>query len=135
MKFKILCAFLAVSGAFCDEQRYHPRKTKEEVGEQREGLDPLITLDGFTEVWNKKGQDYLAERLNYNTNNGKAKNVIMFLGDGLSMVTTAATRMYMGGEEVELSYERFPHLGFVKTYCVDRQVADSACTGEGCGEG
>ncbi|KAG5667737.1 hypothetical protein PVAND_015707 [Polypedilum vanderplanki] len=128
MKIEIFCLILFFSNSFC-EFRFHPRKTKEEIETQRNGLDPLgITLDDFSEIWIKRSQDYINDRLNYQNNNGKAKNVIFFLGDGLSLTTTAATRMYLGGEEVELSYERFPHLGFVKTYCVDRQVADSACT-------
>jgi alkaline phosphatase len=51
---------------------------------------------------------------------GKAKNVIMFLGDGMSVATLAATRAYIGqsegkpGEEVELSFEKFPHTGISK---------------------
>jgi alkaline phosphatase len=130
MIFQLFSLFLLIPIAL-GGTGYHPRKTKEDVDQQRSGLDPLgITLDNFSEIWTKRSQEYIESRLKYQTNNGKAKNVIMFLGDGLSMVTTAATRMYLGGEEVELSYEQFPHLGFVKTYCVDRQVADSACTGE-----
>lgn len=42
----------------------------------------------------------------------------MFLGDGMSFPTIAATRMYMGGEEMELSFEKFPYTGFSKVfYC------------------
>jgi len=65
---------------------------------------------------------------------GRAKNVIMFLGDGLSVPTLAATRAYIGqsqgqpGEEFVLSFEEFPFTGVSKTYCVDSQVADSACS-------
>ncbi|KAJ9577042.1 hypothetical protein L9F63_006390, partial [Diploptera punctata] len=65
---------------------------------------------------------------------GKAKNVIMFLGDGMSLSTLAATRAYLGqmegrpGEETVLSFEEFPTVGLSKTYCIDSQVADSACS-------
>lgn len=38
----------------------------------------------------------------------------MFLGDGMSLQTVAATRMYMGGEELSLSFEKFPHFGLSK---------------------
>lgn len=44
----------------------------------------------------------------------KAKNLIIFLGDGLSIPTIAATRMYMGGEEKQLYFEKFPHTGLSK---------------------
>jgi len=52
----------------------------------------------------------------------------MFLGDGMSHPSIAATRVYLGGEELKLSFEEFPHTANSKTYCVDKQVADSACT-------
>lgn len=49
-----------------------------------------------------------------------AKNVILFLGDGMSIPTLAATRAYIGqkrnetGEEVYLSFERFPYTALSK---------------------
>ncbi|XP_049541190.1 membrane-bound alkaline phosphatase-like [Anopheles darlingi] len=67
-------------------------------------------------------------------NRNVAKNVIFFLGDGMSIPTLAASRMYLGqqqghtGEESQLSFEEFPDVGLVKTYCIDKQVADSACS-------
>ncbi|XP_026487995.2 membrane-bound alkaline phosphatase-like [Vanessa tameamea] len=65
---------------------------------------------------------------------GKARNVILFLGDGMSIPTLAAARTLFGqrnnqtGEEAQLSFEAFPTTGLAKTYCVNAQVADSACT-------
>jgi len=47
----------------------------------------------------------------------KAKNLIMFLGDGMSLSTVAAARILKGqlkgntGEEDSLSFEQFPHTG------------------------
>lgn len=44
----------------------------------------------------------------------------MFLGDGMSIPTLAATRVYIGqqnnqtGEEVELSFDKFPHTALSK---------------------
>ncbi|EEB11719.1 membrane-bound alkaline phosphatase precursor, putative [Pediculus humanus corporis] len=67
-------------------------------------------------------------------NTNEAKNVILFLGDGMSIPTITASRIYKGqlngksGEDDFLSFEEFPFLGLAKTYCVDSQVADSACT-------
>jgi alkaline phosphatase len=112
------------------EHRYHPKQTKKskEKADGHPGFDPLNNLEGFTEFWNIHGRDYVRKQVNAVPNTRKAKNIIMFLGDGMSPTTSAATRMYLGGEEVYLSYEKFPHLGMVKTYCVNVQVPDSACT-------
>ncbi|XP_059054706.1 membrane-bound alkaline phosphatase-like [Achroia grisella] len=58
----------------------------------------------------------------------------MFLGDGMSVPTLAAARTLLGqnqgrtGEESQLSFEDFPTVGLAKTYCVNHQIADSACT-------
>jgi len=65
---------------------------------------------------------------------GSAKNVILFLGDGMSLTTVAAARILDGqrkgrpGEENLLSWERFPHTAFSKTYNTDSQTPDSAGT-------
>ncbi|XP_058066266.1 alkaline phosphatase-like [Anopheles bellator] len=86
------------------------------------------------QYWNIGAQLKLKEHLLRRLNRNKAKNVIFFLGDGMSIPTLAASRMYLGqkqghtGEESQLSFEEFPDVGLVKTYCVDKQVADSACS-------
>ena len=65
---------------------------------------------------------------------GRAKNVIVFLGDGMSLTTVAAARILEGqrngsaGEENLLSWERFPYTAFSKTYNTDSQTPDSAGT-------
>ncbi|WP_132999282.1 alkaline phosphatase [Luteimonas arsenica] len=65
---------------------------------------------------------------------GRAKNVIVFLGDGMSLTTVAAARIFAGqrdggpGEENLLSWERFPATAFSKTYNTDAQTPDSAGT-------
>lgn len=63
-----------------------------------------------------------------------ARNVVLFLGDGMSMSTITAARILAGqqlggsGEEYSLSFERFPITGLAKTYNVDSQTPDSAGT-------
>lgn len=64
-------------------------------------------------------------------NENIAKNVIMFLGDGMSVPVLAATRVYMGGEKESLSFEKFPFVAMSKTYCVNAMIADSACSATG----
>lgn len=64
----------------------------------------------------------------------KAKNVILFIGDGMGISTITAARIFDGqskggnGEDNSLSFETFPNLALVKTYNLDSQVADSAGT-------
>ena len=64
----------------------------------------------------------------------RAKNVILFIGDGMGVSTITAARIYegqkkgMAGEENELSFEKFPHLAHSKTYQANQQVPDSAPT-------
>jgi alkaline phosphatase len=64
----------------------------------------------------------------------RAKNVILFVGDGMGVSTVTAARIYEGqkrgqpGEENLLSFERLPQTAMVKTYNTDAQVPDSAGT-------
>jgi alkaline phosphatase len=63
-----------------------------------------------------------------------AKNVIVFLGDGMSIPTIAAARILDGqrkggsGEENRLAFENFPATALSRTYETDFQTPDSAGT-------
>jgi alkaline phosphatase len=53
----------------------------------------------------------------------------------MSLPTITASRIFKGqlegspyGEEAELNFEKFPHVGLSKTFCIDSQVSDSACS-------
>src|SRR5690606_15967933 len=65
---------------------------------------------------------------------GTARNVIVFLGDGMGPTTVAAARILDGqrrglkGEEHLLAWEDFPYTAFSKTYNTDHQTPDSAGT-------
>ena len=66
------------------------------------------------------------------------QNFIVFskVGDGMSFATIAAGRILKGqkkgksGEETEMIFESFPNFGLSKTYNIDKQVPDSAGTGQ-----
>lgn len=64
----------------------------------------------------------------------RARNVILFIGDGMGPSTVTAARIFAGqqagldGEEYSLAFEKFPQLALVKTYNTDTQVPDSAGT-------
>jgi len=68
------------------------------------------------------------------TTRGAARNVILFVGDGMSLTTVTAARILEGqirgesGEENALSFDAMPFSGLSKTYNVDAQVPDSAGT-------
>ncbi|KAG5886731.1 hypothetical protein JTB14_027153 [Gonioctena quinquepunctata] len=122
----------------CVQVITHPTKSTEDDGD--DDILPFVnkkvnnrTKDEMDEettqkFWNEQAEIAVRERLLRKINQNTAKNVILFLGDGMSIPTIAATRVYIGGEEKQLSFEKFPFTGFSKTYCVDHQTADSACS-------
>ncbi|MEL6955695.1 MAG: alkaline phosphatase [Pseudomonadota bacterium] len=65
---------------------------------------------------------------------GQAKNVILFVGDGMGISTITAGRIYAGqkrgvdGESYQLAMDTMPHVALSKTYAHDGQVSDSAST-------
>lgn len=65
---------------------------------------------------------------------GRARNVILFVGDGMSLTTVAAARILEGqrqgrpGEEQRLAWEDFPATALSRTYNTDAQTPDSAGT-------
>ncbi|XP_031549411.1 alkaline phosphatase-like [Actinia tenebrosa] len=84
--------------------------------------------------WFQSGVDLIKDNLRLRENRQTAKNVIMFLGDGMGPTTVTSARILEGqlrgetGEENALSWEKFPWSAFSKTYNTDQQVADSAGT-------
>ena len=80
------------------------------------------------------GEQALDEAQDLHANNRRAKNVILFVGDGMGISTMTASRILEGqlagesGEENELSFEELPYLALSKTYSANQQVPDSAPT-------
>ena len=64
----------------------------------------------------------------------RAKNIILFVGDGMGISTVTAARILDGqqkggyGEENVLSFEKFPYTALAKTYNTNQQTPDSAGT-------
>ncbi|MEX0297630.1 MAG: alkaline phosphatase [Kordiimonas sp.] len=89
---------------------------------------------GTTDSWLAEGSATIQAKLKQKPNKRRAKNVILFVGDGMGISTLTAGRIMEGqmaghsGEENLLSFEQFPYTALVKTYNVDAQVADSAGT-------
>lgn len=72
-------------------------------------------LERHRSYWTNDAQSRLRNQLQKNQlNKRKARNAILFIGDGMSIPTLAATRVYMGGEKEQLSFEQFPYTGLSK---------------------
>lgn len=93
--------------------RYHPA---DRAG--RAAAANLAETDpGF---WVNDAQAAITENIQRTVPKSKARNVVMFLGDGMSVPTVTAARILFGqlknatGEEAQMSFETFPSTGLVK---------------------
>lgn len=75
---------------------------------------PVPLNEKSREFWKNSGQEILRETLARKTNTNVAKNLIILVAAGMSIPTQTATRMYLGGEERVLSFEKFPYVGLSK---------------------
>ncbi len=85
-------------------------------------------------TWERDGLNAVRNASKLKFKRKKAKNIILFIGDGMSITTLTAARILEGqlrgesGEENSLSFERFPFMALSKTYSVNQQTSDSAPT-------
>ncbi|NXJ18485.1 PPBT protein, partial [Dicrurus megarhynchus] len=87
------------------------------------------------EYWRRQAQETLRNALRLqHLNQNVAKNLILFLGDGMGVSTVTAARILKGqlqhgqGEESLLEMDKFPFVALAKTYNTNAQVPDSAGT-------
>lgn len=86
------------------------------------------------EYWQETGRQAVKEAKQLKENRRPAKNVILFVGDGMGVSTVTAARILEGqlrgasGEENALAFEKLPYLALSKTYSVNQQTPDSAPT-------
>ncbi len=84
--------------------------------------------------WYALGQNDLKQTSKIKTINKRAKNVILFVGDGMGISTVTAARILEGqlaggdGEINRLSFEQFPDLAHSVTASANQQTSDSAPT-------
>lgn len=75
-----------------------------------------------------------AQRIDALPEGERARNVIIFIGDGMGIATVTAARIYAGqrqgvdGESNALTMDTFPQTAFSRTYGSDAQISDSAPT-------
>lgn len=86
------------------------------------------------DTWKSDGWKAIDQAKRQKVRKGKAKNVILFIGDGMGVSTLTAARIFEGqqrdesGEENRLSFETFPYSALSKTYSANQQTSDSAPT-------
>jgi alkaline phosphatase len=84
--------------------------------------------------WFAAGRQQVARSARHIAGQRPARNVILFVGDGMGVATVTAARILEGqrrgetGEENRLAFEELSHVALSKTYSVDSQVSDSAAT-------
>lgn len=85
-------------------------------------------------AWMEAGRKAVREAAAESVPPGPARDVILFLGDGMGMTTITAARILEGqrrgesGEENVLAWERFPYTALSKVYTTDEQTPESAGT-------
>ena len=85
-------------------------------------------------TWVKNGEAALKAAQEITPNNKSAKNVILFVGDGMGVSTITAARIFEGqqkgidGEGNQLAFEKLPYVALSKTYSANQQTPDSAPT-------
>ncbi|NJA07285.1 alkaline phosphatase [Methylococcaceae bacterium WWC4] len=88
------------------------------------------------DYWRQNGQHSIRVAEDLQPIDRHAKNVILFVGDGMGISTVTAARIFegqgkadnRGGEENLLSFEKAPYMALSKTYSVNQQTSDSAPT-------
>lgn len=91
-------------------------------------------LPQSSDEWFVQGQKSLNDALARPAPGTRARNVILFIGDGMDVSTITAARILAGqqrgesGEENVLSFETFPYTGLAKTYTTNQQTPGSAGT-------
>jgi alkaline phosphatase len=79
------------------------------------------SIEKSAQFWRQQAQSSIKAALSRRENTKTAKNVIMFLGDGMGVTTVTAGRIRKGqlrgqlGEDFLTEMEQFDHLGLAKT--------------------
>ncbi|BAN36604.1 alkaline phosphatase [Sulfuricella denitrificans skB26] len=96
--------------------------------------EPVVQGPESVSDWWNAGQAFVADSKKLHANRHHAKNVILFVGDGMGISTVTASRILEGqmkgatGEENRLFFETLPYVALSKTYSWDQQTSDSAPT-------
>ncbi|XP_041377435.1 alkaline phosphatase, tissue-nonspecific isozyme-like [Gigantopelta aegis] len=95
---------------------------------------PKTRDDRDPSYWNTEADQELQDAIKLQKTLGVARNVILFLGDGMGIPSITTARILHGqmnqhsGEESTIAFDNFPHVALSRTYSVDHQTPDSAGT-------
>lgn len=95
---------------------------------------PAVQGPESVQDWWDAGQRFIRSSQAVKHNEQRARNVILFIGDGMGVSTVTAARILEGqlrgqpGEENLLFFETLPQVALSKTYSWDQQTPDSAPT-------
>lgn len=126
-------ASLALSGCVIVDVETRERADASMSAPQESSFTPE-RFDGPGADWRSLAESELADRLNRPRRERRARNVILFVADGMNISTITAARILDGqnrgepGEENYLPFERWGHSALIKTYNENAQVPDSAGT-------
>ena len=101
---------------------------------QAHAAEPVVKGPENVVDWMSGGNAFITAGKALQDNTRRAKNVIIFVGDGMGIATQTAARIHEGqlkgkpGEENRLAFETMPYSALSKTYSWDQQTADSAPT-------
>ncbi|HEX7858717.1 MAG TPA: alkaline phosphatase [Verrucomicrobiae bacterium] len=99
-------------------------------------MGAAVNIEETEEYWLRREAETMRQIAEEQPINGRAKNIILFVGDGMGIATVTAARIMAGqdlklkggGEEHQLAMEKFPWSAYSKTYSVNQQTSDSAPT-------
>lgn len=96
---------------------------------------PVVRGPESVADWFNAGKAHLETQKSIKDRVGKAKNIILFVGDGMGVSTVTAARILAGEkaglagpERGSLYFENFPNVALSKVYQWDQQTPDSAPT-------
>ena len=99
-----------------------------------QAADPVVKGPESVADWMSGGTAFITAGKALVDNTRRARNVIIFIGDGMGIATQTAARIHEGqrkgktGEENRLAFETLPYSALSKTYSWDQQTSDSAPT-------
>lgn len=110
----------------CDEDHQHfPSSFSTSSGQREKRSAETEKQRQSLSYWLEDGQSQLSQALLLEPNKRMAKNIILVIGDGMSLSTNTAGRIFKGqsqgrdGVSAELSWDQFPHIGqsFSLSHC------------------
>ena len=109
-----LVVFVCVS---CDEDHQHFPPSASTPSGQRDKRSAETENQQSLSYWLEDGRTQLSQALLLEPNKRMAKNIILVIGDGMSLSTNTAGRIFKGqsqgrdGVSAQLSWDKFPHIG------------------------